>query len=91
MINCRNYDTEGIYPPKQLAIIRKPSGSVLFGKLLSDFGIDINYANQLALRKRCIYASMMLAKMAHTYHAYADLLHEKLTSCLSADKPREIL
>ena len=42
-------------------------------------------ANKLTLRQRSIYASMVLAKMADTYHAYADLLHEKLTSCLSAD------
>ncbi len=58
------------------------------GELLGYFRININYTNQLALRKRSIYASMVLTKMANTYHAYADLLHEKLTSRLSADNLR---
>ena len=38
-----------------------------------------------------VEASMMLAQMANTHYAYTDLLHEKLTSCLSADVSWELI
>jgi hypothetical protein len=83
MIDGGHYNTQRINLTEQFTVIRKPTGIILLCKFLRYFGVNIDHTNELALGKRSIYAGMVLAQMAYTNHTYTDLLHEKLTSCLS--------
>jgi len=77
-------DAERIDTAKQLPVVGIGPAPILAGYLLGSFGIDIGNPYKLTLWQRCIYAGMMLAKVTNTNYAYTDLLHEKLTACLSA-------